>query len=1186
MNWKTGIYLALQLLLIQPHLIFAQLQLNEMMPANTLNFSDQFNEYPDWIEIVNRNDHAVALDSFYLADDPNNLQRWNLPPISLPPGGYLLVFASGRNIREGVIHWHTLINIGDEWQYHIPVADIGDDWKSEIQNSTSWHTGKSGIGYGDGDDSTIIDTCLTVYLQKEFTIEDTSSVKALSLYMDYDDGFIAYINGEEFARSTSMGTPGSPVNFDSPATAYHEAALYKSESISEFKIDRNRVKPGSNILAIEVHNKSATSSDLSAIPILVASVTGMLEGVQKGNQYISLSDDQFPHTNFRIKASGEPLYLSNSEGIIIDSMPMIALPMDYSFGRISGLQEKFGFFAVPSPGLPNSKEYASSVTLDSVQIINSNSAYDPLQIIRLRTTNAADSIYYTLDGSEPHWDGFLFKDSLEIQKTTVIRARVLKKGSLPGPVSTRTIFTGAKHDLNVFSIAMEPEDLWDWETGIYVMGPNADPNIPYNGANFRQDWERPAHFEILSPGGDLLFEQSSGTKIFGGRSRMMPQKSQTFYARSRYGKGEFNYPLFSKKPHSSYEAFIIRNSGNDWGRGMFRDALTAYIAAEMRLDHQAYEPVAQYINGEYWGLINMREKIHEHFIAAHYHVDPNEVNLIQGNMNIQAGSPDRYNELLEYLRTKDLSNDSVFSGLNAYIDLDYYKRYWAINVYINNKDWPSNNSKFWSTNTPGAQWRWIEYDTDFAYSIWGDADYKINTLLFALSEGDLHTYANKPWATEVIRMLLKNEQYQEEICNSFADGMNYYFNPNRILPVIDSFQQRIFLEAPYHFQRWQDTDRTYENWIISVNKIREYFVNRPAYMKQHLMDRFNISEEHHIMVELNDPEGGKVEINTITPGKYPFEGSYFHDIPIVLKAIPSPGYIFSHWEGDVLNDSAVISYDMLADAYIKAIFIQADDPEPKLVINEINYHSSDERDTKDWVEIFNNSTTPVDLSDWYLVDGFSGKQFYLPKGYIIQSGSFLVVNHSRPDFKRHFPENGPICGDMEIKLDSVRDGIGIYTPEGELHDYVIYESTHPWPTGANGTGATLELINPDLDNALPENWKTASNMKGTPGLTNSIYEELITRIQTPEMFLPQIQVYPSPFREKTYININLIRKTTVFITVHDISGRMVSQLQSGSLQEGMHRFDWSPGPGASPGIYIIRIRGDQFSKSVRVVYLK
>jgi hypothetical protein len=1179
---KPNILFSLLIVLLVSIQTHGQLQLNEMMPSNTLTKADQFDEYPDWLEIYNAGENTISLDSIYLSDDPDNLLKWNFPHMDLLAGDFLLAFASGKDIREGMIHWHTHINMGDEWNYHIPVAEIGKQWKTLTQNDTSWYTGKSGIGFGDNDDSTLIENCLTLYMQKEFSVKDTSAIKVLSLYMDYDDGFVAYLNGVECARSTTMGVPGSETSFDAPALSGHEANMYKAGSIENFTIDLDLLINGVNILAIEVHNVQATSSDMSAIPILMTGANAIMEGLKLGNQYITLAD-HYPHANFRIKANGEPVYLSNNRGEILDSLPIISVPNDYSFGLTRGMKDEYGFFAEPSPGYTNTSDYASSITLDSVIVLNDDSVYDSLQVIKFQTANSIDSVYYTLDGSEPGLDDLLYTDSIKIRETSVIRCRILKHGSLPGPISTRTIFTGRKHDLNIFSIAMEPNDLWDFETGIYVMGPNANPNVPYNGANFWQDWERPAHFEILNPEGDLLFEQSAGTKIFGGRSRTKPHKSQTFYARSRYGEGEFLYPLFSKKQHTSYEAFIIRNSGNDWGKAMLRDAITAHISEEMKLDHQAYEPVAQYINGEYWGLINMREKIHEHFISAQYHVDPDEVNLIQGNMNIQAGSLNRYNELLEYLRTKDLTDDSVFSELRSYIDLDYYKRYWALNVYINNKDWPSNNSKFWSTNTPGAQWRWIEYDTDFAYSPWGEKDYNINTLLFALSEGNLHTYANKPWATEVIRMLIQNEQYQKEICNTFADGLNYYFHPDRMLPVIDSFQNRIKSEAPYHFSRWE---LSLDDWYIQVDKIREYFQNRPFQMKKHLMERFNISGEHNVVVDLNDPEGGKVRINTITPGTYPFEGSYFHDISITMEAIPAPGYMFSYWEGDVVEDSTVISFDMLADGYFKAVFVQVTDEEPDMVINEINYCSSPERDTKDWIEIYNNSNTPVDLSGWYLEDGFSGKQFYFQSETTMQIGSYLVINHSRPDFKRYFPENGPIAGDMEIKLDSISDGIGIYTPEGVLHDYVIYESLRPWPEEANGTGATLELIHPDLDNSLPESWKSASNMKGTPGLKNSVYEEVKTDIESPVMTLPKLQVYPSPFTEKTYISFDLKREMPLSLSIHDISGRMVAQLQNGPLSEGRHILNWNPGADVSPGIYIVRIRSAQFNRSLRVVYMQ
>ena len=163
----------------------------------------------------------------------------------------------------------------------------------------------------------------------------------------------------------------------------------------------------------------------------------------------------------------------------------------------------------------------------------------------------------------------------------------------------------------------DPGNFFDIDSGIYVFGNEADTTeYPYWGSNFWEDWERPIHVEFYEPDGELGFNVDAGVKIFGSWSRLFPQKSLAIFARGRYGYDEINYQIFPDISINSFQAFVLRNSGQDWGHTFFRDAMMQSLTAEAtNVDVQAYRPAMVMLNGEIWGIHNIREKFNEHYIA-------------------------------------------------------------------------------------------------------------------------------------------------------------------------------------------------------------------------------------------------------------------------------------------------------------------------------------------------------------------------------------------------------------------------------------------------------------------------------------------------------------------------------------------------------------------------------------------
>jgi hypothetical protein len=666
----------------------SQLVLNEMMPFNGTTLSDQFNEYPDWLEVYNSGTETEYLGNYWLSDERTITKKWQLPSVALLADDYMVYFASGRDISTDISYWHTIADMADEWRYHLPVSNIGDAWKTSSSATSSWSIGKSGIGYSDDDDSTTINQTLALYMQYTFDITDPEEVNNAALYMDYDDGFIAYLNGTEIARSANMGQYGDVFNYDDPSLAGREAVMYNGNAPEYYNASAylDQVLAGENVLTVEVHNVGLSSSDLSSIPFFLLGFNNVQEDYELGNNYLVVNNI-YPHTNFKIASAGEAIYLSDDTGLIIDSISTHYVPQDYSLGRIVTDPDVFGYFDTPTPGYENSGDYALEYVSDSVVFAVTGKEYDPDQTLLLAAPETGDIIYYSTDGSEPTESSSVYTGSLEIDAVQVVRARVIREDQLPGPVTTKTFFTGRKPGLTRVSVSTTPDNLWDYNTGIYVMGPNASGNNPHFGANFWMDWEKPVNVEIYGADGTQWLNQVAGMKIFGAWSRAAAQKSLSFFARSVYGDGSFSYPLFEKKDIRKYESFILRNGGNDFNGSFIRDAVSAYLGDKLNVDHQGYNPAVLYLNGEYYGIMNMREKVNEHFIAGNNQVAPDIVNILEATGGVVDGSNASYLELMNFLRTKDIRNQENYEEVKTMMDVDNYIQYGLLQVYVDNRDW-------------------------------------------------------------------------------------------------------------------------------------------------------------------------------------------------------------------------------------------------------------------------------------------------------------------------------------------------------------------------------------------------------------------------------------------------------------------------------------------------------------------
>ncbi len=1169
------------------------LVINEVMSSNGFTVYDEDGDTPDWIELYNSEMVEINLDGYGITDNPTEPYKWIFPAIEIQLQNHLLIYASGKDRQEWVPHWETIIDWGDNWYYFLGNNEPPNNWNQQNFDDAGWLNGPSGFGYGDNDDATEISPVISLYVRRDFTISAVESVLKILLHVDYDDAFVAYINGSEIARA-NIGSPGVPPPHDQGADSWREAEIYQGGEPNEYLIDQveSLLESGINVLAIQVHNFNLESSDLTLIPFLTLGLNGAPQNAQGLSEHLNVADINL-HTNFKISSSGETLVLTTPDGIIQDSVSTGIMLGDVSRGRQPDGGAEWLFFGEPTPGNANVTTGYSGV-LEPPSLSQQGSPFSIPGTITMSTATTDAEIYYTTDGSYPNDVSLLYTGPVYIEDNTILRAVAIKQGWLNSRPNTQSYLFDYAGELPVVSLSTNPEHFWDNDSGIYVLGPNASSEFPYFGANFWQDWERPIHIEMFEPDGELAFSIDAGVKIYGNYSRAYPQKSLTIFARGAYGSTAINYQVFPEKDIESFEAIVLRNSGNDFDNTHFRDGLVSILADRAGVTTQAFRPAVVYLNGEYWGIQNIREKINEHFIASHFPIDPDNIDMLEGDNRVIHGDPEHYLDLLNFIETNDMSDPINYDVITSAMNVDNFIKYNITQIFVDNWDWPGNNIKYWRSRAPSGRWRWILFDADFAFGLFTPNGYAHNMLEFATNpDGPSQTiwgwdpwWPNPPWSTFLLRSLLDNESFKNDFINYFADHLNTTFQPDEILSIVDNITGELAGEMPVHTSRW---NLNLASWYNNVNALRNFIFYRNAFMWSHIQSYFNLAGTYQLYLDM-DGGSGSININSIKAYNFPWQGLYFDQIPIQIQAVPAPGFQFVGW-AELNTTSNSITVTSAINTTLTAIFEPAISDSADIVINEINYNSADDYDTKDWVELTNNGSSAINLSGWEFKDENDSHVFIIPEQTILENGAFIILAEDTAVFNGFYPESGAVIGNLDFGLSGGGELIRLYNGNGVLIDQVLYDDSDPWPDEADGDGPTLELINPNFDNSLPESWNYSNEPYGTPGTENSVYQGLTTDNIFPVPIHYMLhQNYPNPFNPRTVIQYEIPIQGHVTITIFDLLGRKVVKLVDAVQGPGYKAITWDgkneSGLPIGAGLYFYQLQTPTYIHTKKMVLVR
>ncbi len=991
-------------------------------------------------------------------------------------GGALLRHLDGEACIDvfngGSAAWHVSIATGQMFIQAGASYEIRFDARADVPRTVEWQLYEADpswetVGIG----AVAIDTTMQTYTAV-YTASVTDSYIDLALLVGNDTGLVCFDNvsvKEQVAAGAAV-----PVQIN-------ELMALNGTTL----LDRDF---GNFTDWIELYNPAAQPIDVSgfyisddeANPRKWEIAAGSV--IAPGGYLLIWADEETSgnHTNFKLSDNGETVSLYDQNEQLIDTVTYPAIGFDMAYGRETDGAATWGFMEGTAEQ-PNGMMLADQTRAAAPQFSESGGVYASAINV---TLTAADTIHYTTDGSTPTRTSPTYTGAIAISDNTVVKAVAFGNGVLPSAVVAQTYLIDETSTLPIVSIGIAPDHLWDDEIGIYVEGTNGiDEFCAGRPVNWNQKWERPISIELYEPDGTQAFNENAGTRIFGGCSRNMSEKSLSVFFRDQYGEDTLDYQLFDTLSLDQYDAFVLRNSGNDAPETMMRDGMMqSLIAPEMDMDGQAYRPAAVFINGAYWGIMNIREKINEDYLHWHHNVDPDEVDILEYATEVNEGSADDYIALLNSLINNDLSDAANYTAIADQLDISQLIDYQIAQIYFANTDWPGNNSKHWREQ-PDGRWRWITYDLDFGFALYEDTSTAShNTLGFALSSSG-PAWPNPPWSTMLFRSLIDNQAFEDEFVQRFAAYFNTIFASDHVVAHIDAVQDIIAPEMPNHIGRWGQPD-TMAEWQENVDVLRQFAEQRPDYMRGDLENRFNLDSDL-LDVTMNVVGPGHIEAHTVKMTDSSVTAAFYRDVPLQLQAVAADGYRFAGWQGAAVGQATETVINPAGDVSVTAVFERAE----QLVINEIHYNpapTQGDDEMYEFVELYNAGNTTIDLGGYALTDGVA---FTFTAGATIAPDEYIVITIDPATYTG----NGyQVFGWVSGKLANGGEQITLSDAQGNVVDTVTYDDEGAWTAAPDGTGPSFSLSETSLDNQIAANWVASSTQGGTPGIPNTAVPTSVT----------------------------------------------------------------------------------------------
>ena len=615
---------------------------------------------------------------------------------------------------------------------------------------------------------------------------------------------------------------------------------------------------------------------------------------------------QWCHTNFKLSKDGEEIGLYKSDGSPVDTLVFKKQETDVSYGRRPDGSNHFYFFAEPTPSASNSTAGINTIYYSGEVVFSISGGFyeSPVQI-SLSSVSGSGIIRYTTNGSKPVSSSFIYNGPVDITETTVLRARVFESGKIPGKTTTHTYFISESRNLPAISISTNNRFLLTGELGIY--------------RNTYKQREIPICFEYFPLSSEPRYSVDAGMRIGGQNIFRFAQKPLNIYARGGYGASHINYKIFDDLPYREYKRLFLRNGGDDWPDTMLKDGLiVSILKGQISNSMQNYKPSVLYLNGSYWGIYNLREKLDEQYFILHYNVDPTHLDHLESDNRVIQGDSTDFVELLNFAHSNNLSNTSNYNYVQSKIDIQNFMDFIIVQDWLANRSW-EHNREVWRDNQNDKLWHWVLVDMDRGFDV---GRITANQLSDLYSRFDL------------FKQLCDNQDFVNDFVQRYSRHLDLTFDNTRVIQMIDSLKSMIEDEMPRHINKWgnyidslsiDEWGRTsgissLTSWNHKIQDLKDFANQRGAYALQYLSDRFNLSDRSVLRLSSTPDNGGKIAIN----GGMEDIGNaytYFHQVPLTFQVYPPPGYKLKHWkevitgtEVNLISPGAIWKYQDENDA--------------------------------------------------------------------------------------------------------------------------------------------------------------------------------------------------------------------------------------------------------------------------------
>ncbi|MEM7162396.1 MAG: CotH kinase family protein [Bacteroidota bacterium] len=623
------------------------------------------------------------------------------------------------------------------------------------------------------------------------------------------------------------------------------------------------------------------------------------------------------HTDFKItQTRNEYVVLADNAGNIVDLF-WIEIPNqeNHSYGRNSDGGPTWEVYTNPTPNAANTggmAGYALTPTFDQ------EAGYYPGAInLTITSPSPNTEIRYTLNGFEPTATSTLYTGPINIAATTVVKAAAFSTNGnlLTSHVECNSYFIdGDQH--SVYIVSISGDDIFD------LLGPAGGPGP-----------EPVINFELFAPGGAFLTESTGDSNEHGNDSNAYDQRGFDYISRDQYGnKNALYHEIFRDKSRDEYQRLILKAAANDNynfqnGGAHIRDSYVHSLSqvADLRMDERSFESCIVYINGDYWGVYDIREKVDDTDFTDYYYDQPKGfVDYIKtwgGTWyEYDSGTANEWNDLVNFITTNDMTDQANYDYVKSVFNTGSLIDYMILNSYVVSADWLNWNTAWWRGTHPDGdkkKWRYTLWDMDATFGHYVNYTGIPNTGADAdpcdpESIGDPGGQGHIP----ILNALLGNDDFWQDYISRYADMSNSYFSCDFMIQHLDSLVDMIDPEMPRQITRWNTGGDSYAEWQDNVQELRDFILERCQLLNDAMVDCYEIEGPFSVTVEIQPPGAGEVKFNSIDIVNTPWVGEYFGNLDIELEANPFGTNAFDHWElnnhvlTDYFTDTASFTFQM------------------------------------------------------------------------------------------------------------------------------------------------------------------------------------------------------------------------------------------------------------------------------------